>query len=119
MYKHKWYNEIVAWAEGKPIQLRYKTKTNFTEWKDYNCENIIHFDEIHFDDADLEFRVKPNTVKYRLYLDGLDGDIVDNISISVSSDNNLSKTVIAVESFNSSFIRWLTDWIELEIGDIK
>ena len=114
MNKHKWYNEIVAWAEGKPIQLRYKTKTNFTEWKDYNCENAIHFD-----DVDLEFRVKPNTVKYRLYLDGLDGDIVDNIMIILSSDDNLSETVMKVESFNSTFIRWLTDWIELEIGDIK
>jgi len=112
MNKHKWYNEIVAWAEGKTIQCRYKNTS--IKWEDYNFECIPPFNNV-----DLEFRVKPNTVKYRLYLDGLDGDIVDNISISVSSDNNLSKTVIAVESFNSSFIRWLTDWIELEIGDIK
>jgi hypothetical protein len=115
MNKHKWYNEIVAWAEGKPIQLRYKTITNFTEWKDFNDEYAV----MDFDDVDLEFRVKPNIVKYRLYLDGLDGDIVDNIIMIVSSDDNSSKTAIAVESFNSSFIRWLTDWIELEIGDIK
>jgi hypothetical protein len=115
MNKHKWYNEIVAWAEGKTIQCRYNQyKSRDTSvWKDYTYSNTPSFN------GDLEFRVKPNTVKYRLYLDGLDGDIIDNIIMIVSSDDNLSETVMKVESFNSTFIRWLTDWIELEIGDIK
>ena len=113
MNKHKWYNEIVAWAEGKPIQYKIRNKSVWNDWQDSTYSNIPSFN------GDIQFRVKPNTVKYRLYLDGLDGDIVDNIMIILSSDDNLSETVMKVESFNSTFIRWLTDWIELEIGDIK
>ena len=46
--RHKWYNEIVAWAEGKQIQFR-----NFTyqEWMDMNWTPSWNMNG--------EYRIKP------------------------------------------------------------
>jgi hypothetical protein len=34
MIKHKWHTEIRAWAEGKTIQSRFKTLTEWADWRD-------------------------------------------------------------------------------------
>jgi len=113
MNKHKWYNEIVAWAEGKTIQFRYKS--NSFKWKDFDFEPTPPFNNV-----DLEFRVKPNTVKYRLYLCNYTDVIVNYVRMVYCSNDKNEEYLASIKVENNpSFGKWLTDWIELEIGDIK
>lgn len=51
--RHKHYNEIVAWAEGKEIQVNA-----FGEWKDTKDPRFC---------PGLEYRVKPETITIQLY----------------------------------------------------
>lgn len=53
--KHKWYDVIVAYANGKPIQFKYK---NSNTW--YDTNNLILDSTMD----DLEFRIKPELVCY-------------------------------------------------------
>ena len=50
MSKHKHYDVIVAWAEGKPIQFK---NPNSTTWEDHNSILTPGFR------PDKEYRVKP------------------------------------------------------------
>ena len=103
MNKHKWYNEIVAWAEGKPIQYRYTITP--VVWRDFDIKSSPSL----FDPNDaVEFRVKPNIIKYRIYI-GL-GDVR---VAWCNNDENTDLKSSAVERC-SSFAKWLTDWIEIE-----
>ena len=51
MAKHKWYNEIIAWADGEEIQFRPFKAFDSTAWE---------IDKHPLWDANLsEFRIKP------------------------------------------------------------
>lgn len=49
---HKWAEAIKAWADGKPIQVRFK---NSTFWIDEEFDGGVPL----FNDPMLEFRLKP------------------------------------------------------------
>ena len=51
MMKHRWHDEIVAWAGGAEIECRYLKAESY--WGD-NDEGITLFDN-----PDYEFRIKP------------------------------------------------------------
>lgn len=69
--KHKWHDEIVAWAEGKPIQYNYLNDSNKDVW--------MLCDTPQWDANNLVFRVKPDEPKkYWIVLAG----------IKVLTDNN-------------------------------
>ena len=52
MQKHKWYNEIVAWAAGAEIQ--FKDSHDRNEW--FDCtDNEPTWETVDF----LEYRIKP------------------------------------------------------------
>ena len=51
--KHKWYTEIVAWAEGKTIQVRGELGFSVFQWKDLTGRELINWDGM------CEFRIKP------------------------------------------------------------
>ena len=55
--KHKWYNEIVAWAGGAEIEAKEKV---FGEWLSIN-------DVPNWNEERLEFRIKPQP-KQKKYL---------------------------------------------------
>jgi hypothetical protein len=105
MNKHKWYNEIVAWAEGKTIQ--YKSRDT-SVWQDYTCSNTPSFN------GEIQFRVKPNTVKYRLYLCNYTDDIVNYVRMVYCSNDENIELKNKIEN-NPTFDKWLTDWIEIEL----
>jgi len=92
--KHKHYECIVAWAEGKQIQ-RYSNV--FLNW--FECA----FPEW---ELDAEYRIKPNTKKFRVALNK-ENDYI--WTIHCTTDEGAAM----VES-NTYFHKWITDWIEYE-----
>jgi len=91
--KHKHYECIVAWAEGKKIQ----NKDELGEWID--TENPRWF-------RNTEYRIKPNTKKFRVALNRENNHIW---TIHCTTDEGAAM----VES-NTYFHKWITDWIEYE-----
>jgi hypothetical protein len=93
---HKHADLIKAWADGADIQQRYDA---VKEWQP--------IDQFPSWAENFEYRIKPNTVKYRLYL----------------WENNMEE--FSVEALNSTedyapeasvgFVRWLGDWQEVEV----
>ena len=51
MKKHKWYNEIVAWASGADIEIRYTSRNGYSEWVLEQYPN--------FNSDLIEVRIKP------------------------------------------------------------
>ena len=48
--KHKHYDVIVAWAEGKKIQIKYVMSSDWKDWDSYSCPPFIGL---------AEYRIKP------------------------------------------------------------
>lgn len=87
---HKHAELIKAWADGATIQWR---NTYNPDWADitypsWNTENWV------------EYRIKPKTIKYRLYL---------NRYGRVTAWGNTTQDP------TYSFIKWLGDWQEVEV----
>jgi hypothetical protein len=110
MNKHKWYNEIVAWAEGKTIQ--YKATNGI--WKDCNFINIPP----SFN-GEFEFRVKPNTVKFRLYECKCTFNLGRHFGFTYANNDKEVVDQTNIYENDISFIKWITDWIEIEVGDTE
>lgn len=97
--KHKWYDVIVAWANGEKIQYNFEN----LGWKDY-CFGIV--DIPGFNNADTEWRIKPKTVvkKYRMAL-VLKEDGIQTVEVFDVTDH----------VFHVPFVRWIGDTTEVEI----
>jgi hypothetical protein len=108
MKKHKWYNEIVAWAEGKTIQYKSRDTSVWKDWQDSTYSNIPPFNSAY------EFRVKPNTIKYRLYLCNYTDDIVNYARMVYCSNDENIELKNKIEN-NPTFDKCITDWIEVEL----
>jgi hypothetical protein len=98
--KHKHYDAIVAWAEGKPIQHR---ESGTYKWRD--CEGML---APIFTDS-YEYRVKPETVKWRAYLYRAYSDQLIVYTATLGAHD-----VAAAEKM-PGFVRWLGDWQETEV----
>lgn len=109
--KHRWYDVIVAWANGEKIQVR-ATNPVYTN---NTFEDFTSTSSPDFNGTAWEWRVKPKTVtkKYRMAL------------VSASKFNT-AKNVISVDITNTSiddpaeyniqgFIRWVGDTVEVEV----
>lgn len=95
--KHKHYDVIVAWAEGKPIQ--YRMPGGF--WTDLTVNHHTHTPEFGV----YEWRVKPAVVKYRNYLYRLaEGQYVVRTAQADFKSEGMD-----------GFVRWIGDWQEVEI----
>ena len=93
---HKHADLIKAWADGADIQQRYDS---VKEW-----QNIGQFPSWA---ENFEYRIKPKTVRYRLYIwTNKEGEF------SVESVNS-TEDFIGEDSFG--FFRWLGDWQEVEV----
>ena len=95
--RHKHADVIIAWAEGKDVQVWDHT---INKWGDIPGTPTWR--------EDREYRVKPPTKKYRvaLFKDSFSGDTHTNTAETL----NEAKRYEAVPNF----VRWLTDWIEYE-----
>lgn len=91
--RHKHYEAIVAFAEGKEIQWK-DAKGKWVDWN--SAENSPSFN------PDTAWRVKPPVKKYRVALT-CRGPVA-------YADPFWEKDI--EQDFN--FIRWITDWVEYE-----
>ena len=95
--RHKHADVIIAWAEGKDVQVRDEgTK----RWFDVMPGNPI-FSE------DREYRIKPPAEKYRVALFESDTSIYYTSTADTPEDADFYEK-------GRGFVRWLTDWIEYE-----
>lgn len=116
--KHRWYDVIVAWANGEEIQYRLPGAYN---WKTYNKHTYIstryESSQPDFSDGDYEWRIKPNTKikRYRMAL----------VS-SKKFDKNTEVIVVDITSYClddpaeygiTGFIKWIGDTVEVEIEE--
>ena len=95
--RHKHADVIIAWAEGKDVQVWDDIKDM---WDDVTVEAPTF--------TFKKYRLKPPPKKYRvaLFKDGFSGD----------THTNTAETLNEAESYEAvpNFVRWLTDWIEYE-----
>lgn len=97
---HRWAEVIKAWADGKAIQGR---RIGSVEWHDFCAPGWLPA----FNGPDWEWRVKPQAVRYRLALfREHNGAFVTTASTP--------ETAAKLEE-HLAFIRWLTDWQEVEV----
>ena len=100
--KHPHYDTIVAWAEGKTIQVWCNVGRYWYDWSKDDCAPAFFHDNM--------YRVKPETIRYRNYLR------------KAYFDKELHYVEIVSEADNkedpreewSQFVRWLGDWQEVE-----
>lgn len=99
MQKHKHYDVIVAWAEGKPIQHRGVGD----EWRDWNDSDVAPMFRTQW-----EYRIKPETVRCRVAL--FNGVYYKNSPQCA----NTTALALAWEK-HRDFVKWITDWIEVDV----
>ena len=102
--KHRWYDVIVAWANGEKIQYNFE---NYG-WKDFNF-----FSSPGFDNENTLWRIKPKTKlkRYRMALITICKPQKEIIVVDVtdsSIDDPAEYNVVG-------FIRWVGDVVEVEI----
>lgn len=101
--RHKHYDIIVAWAEGKQIQ---RFDAIDLAWVD--VRGTPGFSE------NAKYRVKPVTIKYRVFLGRYEG-------VAYGGTKFYPVVVMYEEQQKEDrekwqgFIRWLTDWQEVEV----
>ena len=93
--RHKHADVIIAWAEGKDVQVLDEC-TN--RWFDVMPGSPI-FSE------DREYRIKPPAKKYRvaLFEDTISGNTYTSTADKPEDAELCEK--------NQGFVRWLTDWV--------
>lgn len=95
---------IRVWLDGKAVQYR---AIDSDLWLDIEpaatARKLPHF----YADGSTEYRLKPVTVRYRVALVEPVGTIA---TVSVSTLEGERQVAAA-----KGFIRWLTDWIEVQV----
>jgi len=113
--KHKYYEVIRAWSEGTPIQYRVILKDDTrSPWVDLS-EYSFDKRSPNFDAENVEWRIKTAELSYRVAL-----------FIRPNTDINIRNCWIMTytnQEFNDDveksdgFLRWLTDWIEVDLNE--
>jgi hypothetical protein len=96
---HKHADLIKAWADGAEIQYKMSEYLASDVWIDTHQPVW---------ESNNEYRVKPKTVKYRLYL--YKGWASHTIRVGIQESPYDSD-----KSNSEGFIRWLGDWQEVEV----
>ena len=94
--RHKHADVIIAWAEGKDVQVWNSVRN---EWQESSNPNWFF---------GYEYRIKPPANKYRvaLFSNPNNGNVYTSTADAPGDANFYEKSM--------GFIRWLTDWIEYE-----
>lgn len=108
--KHKYYDVILAWANGEKVQCKYNGKLNeycAYAWIDYDISNCPSFD------TQYEWRIKPKTQlrRYRMALTKVFGESkVRAIDITDSCIDDPAEYNV------EGFICWIGATAEVEIN---
>jgi hypothetical protein len=98
---HKHAELIKKWADDDSLVIQFKN--SMSNW-------IIA--EHPLWDKDSQYRIKPEVIRYRVVLlKNMDG----KSKFTQTVDNN--KEHEDIESDKGYFIKWLTDWIEVELDE--
>lgn len=95
--RHKHADCIIAWAEGKEIQFFEPLALPAPRWRDIQNPSW---------NIDLEYRVKPTTLKYRVALVQRAG--AETWTINKKEDEPWLER-------QATFVRWVSDWQEVEV----
>lgn len=103
---HKHRDIIIAWANGAQIQYKCylvdpSQSCRLFRWVDINCP---------FWSEDVEYRIKPSTIKYRNFLWRSATKNPATMCVVEFDDNNRENRATWV-----GFIRWVGDWQEVEV----
>lgn len=102
--KHKYYDVIVAWAEGKTIQLRPILDEG---WANFNSTITPDFDSVF-----MEWRIKPE-IEIRKYRVALFRHPQGSLfTVTDDNENNERK-----REDQNGFVKWLTDWVDYEVEE--
>jgi hypothetical protein len=93
---HKHRDLIIAWANGEEIQIKRCDST----WADITYPTW---------DFNVEYRIKPEVIRYRLAL--FDYQNTEWKSIAITQVNELER----IWELTPNFVKWLTDWTEVEV----
>ena len=94
--RHKHADVIIAWAEGKDVQI----------WSSINkrwVDLVLANPNFRAD----KYRIKPPAKKYRVALFESDTSVYYTSTADTPEDANFYEK-------GRGFVRWLTDWIEYE-----
>ena len=94
--RHKHADVIIAWAEGKDVQI----------WNSINkrwVDLVLANPNFRAD----KYRIKPPAKKYRVALFESDTSVYYTSTADTPEDANFYEK-------GRGFVRWLTDWIEYE-----
>lgn len=95
--RHKHADVIIAWAEGKDVQVWDRGPKR---WCDVKTSTPIFVE-------DWKYRIKPPAKKYRVALFESDTSVYYTGTADTPEDANLYEK-------GRNFVRWLTDWVEYE-----
>lgn len=99
MQKHKWYNEIVAWAGGAEIEIRTyeldEVSPTWSEWKHWSKPTDVTVNFLT--NEGIEYRIKPQPVEpqYLYVSQGNDGK--PKLSF-INHQGSMGKIPLIVES---------------------
>ncbi len=103
--RHKYYDVIVAWAEGKEIQYKHKGY----DWSSRTINNFP-FDSPNFNMDGVEWRIKPEDKgQYRIAKMSMKADKQKPFyfaTVTNKSDETYIKS-------RSDFVEWFTSWKNL------
>jgi len=108
--KHRWYDVIVAWANGEKIQFR---RDNGEEWETYTPD----FNAVPAFNCRYIWRIKPKTTtkKYRMALVNRYGGIEVKEPYVIAIDVTHFSIDDPAEYNTQGFIRWVGEPVEVEI----
>ena len=95
--RHKHADVIIAWAEGKDVQVWDK---NNERW----CDMVLADPNFRAD----KYRIKPPAKKYRVAL------FKDCTNVGAYTSTADSQEEANCLRERQGFVRWLTDWVEYE-----
>jgi hypothetical protein len=101
MIPHKYKDVIIHYANGGKIQCRM-VGAGKSEWQDHDLGSPA------FDAVDVEWRIKPKTLRYRVALCNWS----NKYYIKIAEDEGSERLY---ETTQPQFVKWLTDWIEVKI----
>lgn len=104
MTPHKHAALIKAWADGAEIEYRCADDPLDSTW--YHVDTPLW-------NIYAEYRIKPETIKYRCYL--WKTPYYNELKVGVTLGNGPNSPEIMEQT--PTFVRWLTDWIEVEVVD--
>lgn len=105
--KHRNYDVIVAWAEGKTVQVRYGPNSHI--WIDA----LPQKNAPNFNDEKVEWRIKPQPIIIKYCLALMRYKSEEYYTAVFRQDE-----YFLIEFINSeNFAKWVSDWLELEVPE--